>query len=263
MEFLELLLRRIFAISFVVGFLGGVYFLFRYLRYLKSAQQSSNPVTGINQNPAFVQNSNPSQPVSLFTKPQGIYFYLFFLVQLIGLLGLFGLLVYNYVSQPQSLRQAGTNQVIKKSSPSPTIKTITETFDPAITARPELRAISPDVEGKFLRGLSRYYADILTKSVLSNIYRGKIKSIDYLEGAKDTQVLVTMVINAPSGVENKMYFIARDIDSAKIITNANGQEMPIDIKDLKIGDNVEITSNVELTGKFPENRISLQISKIE
>ncbi len=227
------LIFSIELIIFLAGLLGGLFYLYKYLRYLDLA---------------------PKQNQVLITtvKPYGGYFYLFIFIQLVAV---GGLLFFNYVYYEN------INSASPKAEITPATVNKTQTPEPKKSPDPKTRAISKDVENNFLKELPYYKKGVLIKSEVSNTYSGIITSIDFLQNG--TGELAKIKIKGLLGPGNNLAYTEKDLKNAKITSIINGKESPMTVKDLKIGDKIEVISVIDLLGNFPDNRIKLEITKTE
>ncbi len=214
---------------FLIGIFGGLYFLGRYFRYLSGLKPSA-----------------PGTQSSI-TRPNGIYFYLFLAIQALALTGLLFALIFL-----RSNGNSGTTYSLTKSTGTAT------RLSTADYISPEGRAISQEVESKDLQRMLIFNKGVLATSDLFNIFRGIIENIEYHEQSKNLDIKLHILLRGSEGYTNDFLFNANDIQNSKILGK---DKKPMDIKNLKKGDKISITMQVDLLKDPPNNRHDLTITK--
>ncbi len=227
-----------------VGFCITLYLIYRYFRLVSQSQNSSGGVVGI---PNQVSMNPPSTMKSF---PMGFFLYLFLSIQAIGIIGVITSMYFSNKIKlaPPSANVPAVQTVVLKPTATPTTS--------------PTRAISREVELEFLRPLYRFEKGVLVKSVISNTYSGKVGHVIF-DPSRNDENYFKIGLTGSLGYKNQFWYKQETLKGAKIVKLIGGKEEPIDFKEIKKGDKIDIVSVIDLLGTFPNNRIELSIYKQE
>jgi len=120
------------------------------------------------------------------------------------------------------------------------------------------------VDGSSIAQLLYAKKSILTSSIVTNIYKGKIMKISIKNGNANGFVYeATILIQGTDGQLEQHAYNRNDLDKMEVTELTKGKEKPIKMMDLKLEDIVTITHIINLQKDANSNALSLKIMKIK
>lgn len=126
-------------------------------------------------------------------------------------------------------------------------------------SKPKVRAITETGIALLIGGKK----DILTSSIASNTYKGKIVEFTRKQNSKlyDLMYDVSLTLESRGGSRERFFYRIEELENAKIISILEKERQTMSISDLKIGDNIIIDQKVDLLRNFDDNLLELSIYK--
>jgi hypothetical protein len=120
-------------------------------------------------------------------------------------------------------------------------------------------AINP----RILWSVGNYKKSILKSSVINNELEGVITEINQSGGVfKDFNWKLRITLKGEGQDENYLGFSQASLEQLEIVTLENGSEIPIQLTDLKVNDNIRYIQVLNLLGHYETNGIKLKIIKL-
>ncbi len=150
---------------------------------------------------------------------------------------------------PFTLSITPSPAVIIKATPTPA-NTIATTAEMAIN-------------GQTWDGFRQIHKGMLVSSMATNEFRGRIAELNYGGGTEQTfNYAFRIRLYADNGVTNAFLFSAKELGNIRATQIVNGQELPYELKNLKIGDYVSLYLTVNLMQDPDNSFISGKIVKL-